>query len=55
MLLRLGRSSWELKIESKRLQERTNNSFEEDRTRRSEKKDNKNDKKRTTEVTTHIE
>ena len=54
MFLRLGRSSWELKIESKRLQERINNNFEEDKTRRGEKKDNKNDKKRTTEVTPHI-
>ena len=52
--LRVGGSSWELKIESKRLQEMINNNFEEDKTRRGEKKDNKNDKKRTTEVTTII-
>jgi len=53
--LRLGRSSWELKIESKRLQERININFEEDKTRRGEKKDNKNDKKRSKEVTPDIE
>ena len=53
--MRLGRSSWELKIDPKRLQEMIKNNFEEDRTRRGEKKDNKKDKKRSTEVTPIIE
>ncbi len=47
---RVGGSSWELKIDPKKLQERIRNDFEEDRTRRSEKKDNKNDKKTTQDV-----
>ena len=55
MLLRLGGSSWEVNIDPKRLQERMNNNFEEDRTRRGEKKDNKNDKKRSKEVTPIID
>ena len=46
MFLRVGGSSWELKIDPKRLQEMINNNFEEDKTRRGEKKDNKNDKKK---------
>ena len=41
----MGGSSWELKIDPKRLQEKMNNDFEEDRTRRSEKNENKNVKK----------
>ena len=48
--LRFGRSSWELKIDPKRLQERIRNDFEEDITTRGEKKDNKDDKKRQYEV-----
>ncbi len=44
--MRLGGSSWRPKIDPKRLQERIKNDFEEDRTRRGEKKDNKDDKKR---------
>ena len=37
--LRFGRSSWELKIDPKRLQERIRNDFEEAKRRRSKKKD----------------
>ena len=39
--MRFGRSSWELKIDPKRLQERIRNDFEEAKPRRSEKKDTK--------------
>ena len=46
MILRLGWSSWELKIDPKRPQEKKNNDFEEDITTRGEKKDNKDKKKR---------
>jgi hypothetical protein len=52
--LRVGGSSWELKIDPERLQERTINNFEEDKTRRGEQKDEKNDKKTSKEVTTII-
>ena len=41
--LRFGRSSWELKTDPKRLQERIKNDFEEDRTTRGENKGNKDD------------
>ena len=44
--LRFGGSSWRSKIDPKRPQERIKNNFEEHRTRRGEKKDNKDDKKR---------
>ena len=44
--LRVGGSSWELKIDPKRVQERHKIDFEEDRSRRGEKKDNKNDQAR---------
>ena len=54
MFPRLGGSSWRLKIGPKRLQEIIKNNFEEDRTRRSEKKDNKNDKKRPREAMPNI-
>ena len=50
MFLRFGGSSWRSKIDPKRLQEMENNDFEEDRTRRGEKKDNKDDKKRQYEL-----
>ena len=43
--LRFGGSSWRSKIDPKRFQDRIKNNFEEDRTRRGEKKDNKDDKK----------
>ena len=39
--MRVGGSSWRPKIDPKRLQEMKNNVFEEDRTIRAEKKDNK--------------
>ena len=39
--MRVGGSSWRPKIDPKRLQEMKNNVFEEDRTIRTEKKDNK--------------
>ena len=39
--MRVGGSSWRPKIDPKRPQEMKNNDFEEDRTRRAEKKDNK--------------
>ena len=39
--LRFGRSSWEFKIDPKRLQERIRNDFEEAKRRRSKKKDTK--------------
>ena len=42
----VGGSSWRPQIDPKRPQEMKNNGFEEDRTRRGEKKDNKDDKKR---------
>ena len=48
--LRFGRSSWELKIDPKRLPERIKNDFEEHITTRGEKKDNKDDKKREYEL-----
>ena len=48
--MRFGRSSWELKIDPKRLQERIKNDFEKDITTRYEKKDNKDDKKRQYEL-----
>ena len=38
-------SSWEPKFDPKRPQEKITNNFEEHRTRRGEKKDNKDDKK----------
>ena len=44
--MRVGGSSWRPKIDPKRPQEMKNNDFEEDRTRRGEKKDNKDNKKR---------
>ena len=44
--MRVGGSSWRPKIDPNRPQEMKNNDFEEDRTRRGEKKDNKDDKKR---------
>ena len=43
--LRFGGSSWRSKIDPKRLQERIKNDSEKHRTRRGEKKGNKNDKK----------
>ena len=46
MMLRVGGSSWRPKIDPKRPQEMKNNDFEEDRTRRGEKKDNEDDKKK---------
>ena len=49
-LLRFGWSSWRSKIDPKRPQERIKNNFEEHRTRRSEKKGNKEDKKRQDEL-----
>ena len=52
--MRLGGSSWGPKIDPKRLHERIKNNFDEDRTRSGEKKDNKNDKKKSKEVTTII-
>ena len=48
--LRFGGSSWRSKIDPKRPQERINNNFEEHRTRRGEKKGNKDDKKRQYEI-----
>ena len=39
--MRVGGSSWRPKIDPKRPREMKNNDFEEDRTRRAEKKDNK--------------
>ena len=45
--LRFGGSSWRSKIDPKRLRERIKHNFEEDRTRRGEKKDNKDDNKKT--------
>ena len=36
--LRVGVSSWELKVDPKRFKEKINNNFDEVRTRRSEKK-----------------
>ena len=39
--MRVGGSSWRPKIDPKRPQEMKNNDFEEDRTRRAEKKDDK--------------
>ena len=48
--LRVEGSSWRSKIDPKRLQERIKNNFEENRTRRGEKKDNKDDKKRQYEL-----
>ena len=50
MFLRFGGSSWGPKIDPKRPQERINNNFEEHRTRRGEKKGNKDDKKRQYEL-----
>ena len=47
--LKFGWSSWRSKIDPKRPQEMKNND-EEDRTRRGEKKDNKDDKKREYEL-----
>ena len=38
-------SSWELKIDPKRLQDQINNDFEGDKSARGEKKDIKNDKR----------
>ena len=43
--LRFGGSSWRSKIDPKRPQEKIKNNFEEHRTRRGEKKGNKDDKK----------
>ena len=43
--LRFGGSSWRSKIDPKRPQERIKNNFEEHRTRRGEKKGNKDDTK----------
>ena len=48
--LGFGRSSWKLKIDPKRLQERIKNDFEEACTTRGEKKGNKDDKKRQSEL-----
>ena len=45
-LLRLRESSWRSKIDPKRPQKMIKTNFEEHRTRRSEKKGNKDDKKR---------
>ena len=39
--MRVGGSSWRPQIDPKRFQKMRNNDFEEDRTRRAEKKDNK--------------
>ena len=50
MFLRFGWSSWRSKIDPKRPQETIKNNFEEDRTRRGEKKDNKDDNKRENEL-----
>ena len=54
MILRFRGSSWELKIDPKTFQERTENKFEKHRTRRGDKKGNKNDNMRKQEVTTII-
>ena len=48
--LRVRRSSWRSMIDPKRLQERTKNDSEKHRTRRGEKKGNKDDKKRQYEL-----
>ena len=48
--MRVGGSSWRHKIDPKRPEEMKNNDFEEDKTRRGEKKDTKNDRKRSEEV-----
>ena len=46
MFLRFGGSCWRSKIDPKRPQEKINNNFEEHRTRRGDKRDNKDDKKK---------
>ena len=48
--MRFGGSSWRSKIDPKRLQETIKSNFEEHRTRRGEKKDNKDDKQREYEL-----
>ena len=48
-------ASWTPSIDPKRLQKKTHNDFEEDRTRRGEKKDNTNGNRRSTEVIPIIE
>ena len=48
--MRVGGSSWRPKIDPKRPQEKKHNDFEEDRTRRGEKKDAEDDKKREDEL-----
>ena len=48
--MRVGGSSWRPQIDPKRPQEKTNNDYEEDKTGRGEKKDNKNDKRRQYEL-----
>ena len=48
--LRFGGSSWRSKIDPKRPQDKIKNNFEEHRTRRGEKKGNKDDKKRQYEL-----
>ena len=45
-LLRFGGSSWRSKIDPKRPQEMKDNDFEEHKTGKGEKKDNKDNKKR---------
>ena len=50
MFLRFGGTSWRSKIDPKRPQERIKHNIEEHRTRRGEKKDNKDDKKRQYEL-----
>ena len=48
--LRFGGSCWRSNIDPKRPQERKKNNFEEHRTRKGEKKGNKDDKKREYEL-----
>ena len=48
--LRFGGSSWRSKIDLKRPQERIKNNFEEHRTRRCNKRGNKDDRKRQYEL-----
>ena len=48
--MRFGGSSWRAKFDPKKLRERTKNDSEKHRTRRGEKKGNKNDKKGQQEI-----
>ena len=51
--MRVGGSSSRPKVDPKRPQEMKNKDFEEDRTRRSDKKDNKDDKEREHKLQSH--